>query len=108
MSRLKILRINRWSTSLFTEENIPYVIPKDSLEANYPSIDTYVSPFHRIMLPNKDFVMVKDINIPFIKKFNNQINQLKYNDIILENNSNFIVNNLIVESLNPNNPRIEY
>jgi len=116
-NEIKILRVNKWSTSLFTSDNIPYVIPKDSLDKNYPSIDTYVSPFHKIMLPNKDFVMVKDINLPFIKKFNNHTNQLKYKDIvideivyynlILENSSNFIVNNLVVESLNPFNPRIE-
>lgn len=116
-TEVKILRVNKWSTSLFTLDNIPYIIPKDSLEKNYPSIDTYVSPFHKIMLPNNDFVMVKDINLPFIKKFNNHTNQLKYKDtvldeivyynLILENSSNFIVNNLVVESLNPNNPRIE-
>lgn len=116
-NEVKVLRVNNWSTSLFTENNIPYILPKDCFDTNYPSKETYISPYHKIMLPNNNFVMVKDINLPFIRRFNNEIDILRHNNIILEkityynlileNNSNFIVNNMVVESLDPSNPRIQ-
>ena len=106
-------KTKKWSSTNFTEGIIPYIIPENSLQMNYPTKDTYVSPFHAIKLPNGNFKRVNQINLPMIKKFQLHSNKLKYNDIILEevtyynfvlsNNSNFIANGMVVESLDKNN-----
>lgn len=113
---VKVLKVYNWETKNFTVNNIPYIIPKNSLENNYPNKDTYISPFHKIRLPNGDFKMSKNIKLPFIEQFKIKNNVLKlgniilesicYYNLILEKNSNFIVNNMIVESLDSNNIRI--
>ena len=115
---IKINSIHKWETSNFTSSNIPYIIPANSLKENYPKYDTGVSPFHRIKLPNGDFVRVQDIRLPFIKQFkidngilrsNNYegiLEKIIYYNFILENDESFIANGLIVESLDKSNPHL--
>lgn len=108
-----IEKIHSWTTTNFTKGTIPYIIPKDSLEKDYPIEDLYVSPFHKIRLPNGDFVRVCNINLPLIKQFKNtdgvlkynnkEINEITYYNFILSNNSNFIANGIPVESLDRSN-----
>lgn len=108
-----VMTAKKWTSTNFSEGIIPYIIPANSLEMDYPTIDTYVSPFHAIKLPNGVFKRVNQINLPMIKKFQLHNNKLKYGDVILEevtyynfvlsNNSNFIANGLVVESLDKNN-----
>ncbi len=112
---VKISRVKSWSTSVFNDNVIPYIIPKDSLQQDYPIEDTYVSPFHQIKLPNGEYKCVYQINLPMIKKFikYDDSKLLKYKDLILDkvnyynfilpDNSNFIANGMVVESLNKNN-----
>ena len=83
------------------------------MEQNYPIEDLFVSPYHKIRLPNGDFVRVCNINLPFIKQFKNNSGILKYNtkelneviyyNFILPNNANFIANGIPVESLDKSN-----
>ncbi len=111
-----IEKVQSWTTTNFTEGTIPYIISKDSLELDYPIEDLYVSPYHKIRLPNGDFVRVCDINLPFIKQFKNvsgvlkhknkELNEITYYNFILPNNSNFIANGIPVESLDRSNPHI--
>jgi|UniRef100_A0A6C0ISD2 hypothetical protein len=113
---VEIMKVHKWETTIFVKTNIPYIIPAHSLKENYPKYDTYVSPYHKIKLPNGDFKRLVDINLPFIKQCKSSNEYLQMNDkkldkiiyynFILKNNSNFIANNLIVESLDESNPRI--
>ena len=113
---VRILTTKQWTSYNFTEGTIPYVIPQNSLEKGYPNKDTFVSPFHRIKLPNGEFKHVNKINLPFIKKFQIYNGNLRYKDKIIEeityfnfvlvNNSNFIANGMIVESLDSSNKNI--
>jgi len=113
---VKIIKVHKWETTNFVETNIPYIIPAHSLKKDYPTHDTYVSPYHKIKLPNGDFKRLINFNLPFIKQCRNSNGYLQLNDknidkiiyynFILKNNSNFIANNLIVESLNESNPRV--
>jgi hypothetical protein len=113
---VEIIKVHKWETTNFVKTNIPYIIPAHSLKENYPKYDTYVSPYHKIKLPNGDFKRLIDINLLFIKqcKSNNEylyvndkkLDKIIYYNFILKNNSNFIANNLIVESLYESNPRI--
>ena len=110
---IKVGSVHSWTTTNFTVGTIPYVIPKDSLQENYPSENLYVSPFHKIRLPNGDFKIVCNINLPFIKQMKNsngllkhnekQISEIKYYNLVLPNNSNYIANGIIVESLDKSN-----
>ena len=114
-SKVKILKVHKWETTNYTMTNIPYIIPAHSLKRDYPKYDTYISPYHKIQLPNGDFERVNDIRLPFIKQFKNYNGYLKtnlndkileritYYNFILENNSNFIANNIVVESLDKSN-----
>lgn len=115
---IKIKRVHKWETANFTDSNIPYIIPANSLKENYPKYDTGVSPFHRIKLPNGDFERVENIRLPFIKQFKNDngvlrsnnfegiLEKITYYNFILENDEPFIANGLIVESLDKSNPHL--
>ena len=108
-----IRQVHKWETCNFTDTNIPYIIPANSLKKNYPKYDTYISPYHKIKLPNGDFERIINIKLPFIKQFKSNNNTLQLNNkvldkivyynFILDNQQNFIANNLIVESLDENN-----
>ena len=115
-NEVQIIKVHKWETTNFVKTNIPYIIPAHSLKKDYPTHDTYVSPYHKIKLPNGDFKRLINFNLPFIKQCRNSNGYLQLNDknidkiiyynFILKNNSNFIANNLIVESLNESNPRV--
>tara|TARA_Y100000991_G_C21975265_1_gene351854 strand:+ start:2151 stop:5426 length:3276 start_codon:yes stop_codon:yes gene_type:complete len=116
MEEINILSVHKWETSEYTKNNIPYIIPADSLKNEYPKYDTSISPFHKIKLPNGDFKRVEEINLPFIKQYrtangnlrsnNKIIEKIVYYNFILDDNSYFIANGLIVESLDKSNPHL--
>ena len=116
MEEIPILSVHKWETSEYTKNNIPYVIPANSLKYEYPKYDTSISPFHKIKLPNGDFKRVEEINLPFIKQYrtdngnlisnNKIIEKIVYYNFILDDNSYFIANGLIVESLDKSNPHL--
>jgi len=122
---VEIMKVHKWETTNFVKTNIPYIIPAHSLKENYPKYDTYVSPYHKIKLPNGDFKRLININLPFIKQIrvsgghlqlndknivsqtcNYKLDKIIYYNFILKNNSNFIANNLIVESLDESNSKV--
>lgn len=116
MEEIPILSVHKWQTSEYTKNNIPYMIPANSLKQEYPKYDTGISPFHKIKLPNGDFKRVEEIKLPFIKQFRDESNNLRsnnkiiekivYYNFILNNNSYFIANGLIVESLDKSNSHL--
>lgn len=115
---IEIKKVHKWETANFTSNNIPYIIPANSLKENYPKYDTGVSPYHRIKLPNGDYERVENIRLPFIKQFKNDngilrsnnfegiLEKITYYNFILENDESFIANGLIVESLDKSNPHL--
>ena len=103
---VKILSTQQWEIIEKNINNFPYLIPANSLKNNYPKYDTYVSPFHKIQLPNGNLERVCNINLPFIKQYK-KIEKVIYYNFILENNSFFKANNLIVESLDKRNDLIK-
>lgn len=115
---IKIKIIKSWTTTNFSKGTIPFVIPKNSLKLDYPSLDTYISPFHKIKLPNGNFKRANEINLPFIKQLRNNTNflsngdfkieKITYYNFVLEKESNFIANDMIVESLDESNKLIAY
>jgi uncharacterized delta-60 repeat protein len=77
-------------------------IEKHSLDKNVPLKDTYISMNHKLMYNNKMIEakeLVGKVEGIYTKKYNNEI---LYN-ILLEKHDVMIVNNLIVETLDPNN-----
>ena len=112
-NKISIKKIHNWRTKNFVEGTIPYVIPKDSLELNYPQEDLYVSPYHKIRLPNGDFIRVCEINLPFIRQLKNlnsvlkyqnkEFDEISYYNFELPEQSNFIANGIVVESLDKTN-----
>lgn len=77
-------------------------IKKDALNNNIPSIDTYISQNHEVLYNNqmtksKDLVNVLE-NVIFV----DYDGQPLYN-VLMENHNVMMVNNLIVETMNPNN-----
>lgn len=103
---VKILSLQQWEIIENNVNNFPYLIPANSLQINYPKYDTYVSPYHKIKLPNGNLERVCNINLPFIKQYK-KIEKVIYYNFILENNSFFKANNLIVESLDKRNDLIK-
>ena len=116
--KVKINLIKSWTTDNFNDGTIPYIIPKDSLKTDYPLKDTYISPYHRVKLPNDEFIRANQINLPFVKQMKNNgnflsnkdfnIEKITYYNFILEKNSNFIANGMVVESLDKNNKLVNY
>ncbi len=85
-----------------TYSNKPYLlcIPKNTFWNNFPSNDIIVSEDHKILYKNK---MVKVSEL-----IHHKIYKIKYNkeilyNILLQSHDTIVVNNLIFETLHPNN-----
>jgi len=89
-------------TKTVTIEDSIVCIQKDTLGENIPSKETYISRNHKLLY-NKQMIKAKELigNVEGIynKKYNGEI---LYN-VLLETCENMIVNNLIVETLDPEN-----
>ena len=85
---------------------------------NYPSKGTFISPEHQILFFGKmktakyiyDEFVLNNFNRGYVfdDKFCNKIKKINYNgeilyNVLMENHETMIVNNLIVETLDPNN-----
>jgi alpha-tubulin suppressor-like RCC1 family protein len=92
-------------TKTITFEKNLILIRKDSLGNNYPSKDTIITKNHKIILNDNLRVKAKTL----FEKFKNKgIELIKYNEeilynVLLKKHDKMIVNNLIVETLDPNN-----
>ena len=87
-------------TKTITDENEIICIEKDAINANVPCRQTIISSNHKLLFNNK-MTKAKDIvgkvNGVYNVKYNNE---LLYN-VLLETHDTMIVNNLVVETLNP-------
>ena len=89
-------------TKTVTIEDTIICIEKDALDLNIPSQKTFISRNHKLLY-NKQMVKAKnlvgEVEGVYNKKYNGEI---LYN-VLLETCENMIVNNLIVETLHPEN-----
>ena len=98
-------------TKTLLDTNYLIYFGKNSIELNYPSKGTFVSPEHKILFYGKmktakyiyEYFKLNNLlnNFNKIKKINYN-GEILYN-LLMENYETMTVNNLIVETLDPNN-----
>jgi len=91
-------------TKTRTLENNLVLIKKDSLGTNIPSKDTIISQNHKIIINKTSPVKAKKL----LKHVKNGVELIKYNgevlyNVLLDTHNVMIINNLVVETLDPKN-----
>jgi len=89
-------------TKTITMENKIVCIEKDAIKPNIPSQITFISKNHKLLINNqmiKAKYLVGKIEGVYLKDYNGEI---LYN-VLLNTYNTMVVNNLIVETLDPNN-----
>jgi hypothetical protein len=92
-------KIRGISETIYTQDKI-IAIEKDAFGVNKPSRKTLVAPYHRFVVNNR-LVKAQDLVNDETVYFTKYRNQVLYN-IILKEHSTMIVNNVRVETLDPN------
>ena len=92
---VEIVDIIYWKPHELTNETIPYIIPKNTIKNNYPKHDTCVSPYFKILMPDKKLHSVCKLINSNIKPCN-AITNIIYYKLALENNKDYIANSLCV------------
>jgi hypothetical protein len=73
-------------------------IKKDSISKDVPNNDIILTKKHKILYKNE---LIESINLPNIEIIEYNSNDILYN-ILMDEHSTIIVNNLVAETLNPN------
>jgi len=89
-------------TKTISLDNFFIIFEKDSIDINIPNKKSIVSKKHKIYHKEKFIEAIELIDNKNIKKINNSGNKILYN-IFMKNHSIMYVNNMIVETLHPNN-----
>ena len=90
-------KINMITTTKHTENHL-VKIKKDSISKDVPNNDIILTKKHKILYKNE---LIESINLPNIEIIEYNSNDILYN-ILMDEHSTIIVNNLVAETLNPN------